>query len=63
MKERSEEELEDLLEMPGVAQWDGVTRLASLSDEAAQARVRLADCAKRYDWDGVFGCSPRSRGS
>jgi hypothetical protein len=34
--------------------WDGTTRLATLPDWAAKARLRLADCAKRYDWQGVF---------
>ncbi|MCW6004611.1 ankyrin repeat domain-containing protein [Micromonospora sp. CPCC 205371] len=34
--------------------WDGVTRCATLSGWAADARHKLADCAKRYDWTGVF---------
>jgi len=34
--------------------WDGVTRSATLSDWAVEARHRLADCAKAYDWPGVF---------
>ncbi|MCT9934509.1 hypothetical protein N5079_30320 [Planotetraspora sp. A-T 1434] len=34
--------------------WDGTTRVASLDARAAEARQRLADCAKQYDWPGVF---------
>jgi hypothetical protein len=34
--------------------WDGTTRVESLSDWARAARQRLADCAKRSVWDGLF---------
>jgi hypothetical protein len=34
--------------------WDGTTRAESLSDRARAARQRLADCAKRYEWNDVF---------
>jgi len=34
--------------------WDGVTRLEALNDDAAKARMALADAAKSYDWPTVF---------
>jgi hypothetical protein len=34
--------------------WDATTRAASLDARTAEARRRLADRAKRYDWPGVF---------
>lgn len=34
--------------------WDGATRRATLNPWAADARARLADSAKRYDWAEVF---------
>jgi hypothetical protein len=37
-----------------VRTWDGTTRVASLDARTVEVRQRLADCAKRYDWPGVF---------
>lgn len=34
--------------------WHGTMRALSLDKHAAQARQQLADCAKQYDWPGVF---------
>ncbi|GAB3827713.1 hypothetical protein ACFPIJ_08030 [Dactylosporangium cerinum] len=34
--------------------WDGTTRLTSPTSPQVLVRQRLADCAKRYDWPGVF---------
>jgi hypothetical protein len=34
--------------------WDGTTRVETLSDWAAAARLRLANHAKRFEWDAVF---------
>ena len=34
--------------------WDGITQLGALNDDAAQARIALADAAKSYDWPTVF---------
>jgi hypothetical protein len=34
--------------------WDGRTRASSLDARAVQTRRRLANCAKHYDWPGVF---------
>jgi hypothetical protein len=34
--------------------WDGITRLDALNDDAAIARIKLADAAKSYDWPTVF---------
>ncbi|WBB80304.1 ankyrin repeat domain-containing protein [Micromonospora sp. WMMD882] len=39
--------------------WDGVTRRATLSPWAADARARLADSARRYDWAEVFAAVDR----
>ena len=36
------------------AVWDGTTRVESLKDWANEVRHRLADHAKRYEWDAVF---------
>ena len=34
--------------------WDGTTRVTSPQSPQVLIRQRLADCAKRYDWPGVF---------
>ena len=34
--------------------WDGVTKLETLNEDAANARIALADAAKSYNWPMVF---------
>lgn len=35
-------------------EWDGVTQVTDLKDDAARARVKLADAARSYHWQNVF---------
>ena len=34
--------------------WDGVTKLETLNEDAANARITFADAAKSYNWSVVF---------
>jgi hypothetical protein len=34
--------------------WDGITRPTTPSDVTAEARQQLGECARRYNWKGVF---------
>lgn len=42
--------------------WDGINRLDALNDDAARARIELADAAKLYDWPKVFELLSRHEG-
>jgi len=43
----------------GAPIWDGVTRLESLTEDAAAIRQQLADSAKSYNWDAVLALLAR----
>ncbi len=43
----------------GAPIWDGVTRLESLTEDAAAIRQQLADAAKSYNWDAVLALLAR----
>jgi hypothetical protein len=43
----------------GAPIWDGVTRLESLTEDAAAIRQQLADSAKLYNWDAVLALLAR----